>query len=65
MFRNISRVGNNPLGWLRGCLVANVYAFYTWLLWPVLVRAAARQLAHRRDWAKTAREPLDADARPV
>jgi 1,2-diacylglycerol 3-beta-glucosyltransferase len=42
---------------LRGILVAQVYAFYSWLLWPVLIRAAARQLTERRAWAKTEREP--------
>ncbi len=46
------------VGGLWGALVANVYLFYTYLIWPVLVRAAARQLSHRRDWAKTAREPI-------
>ena len=50
-----------PAGIARGILLAPVYAAYTWLLWPVLARAAARQLTHRSDWAKTAREPL---ARP-
>jgi 1,2-diacylglycerol 3-beta-glucosyltransferase len=47
------------LGALRGLLIAQVYAFYSWLLWPVLVRSAWRQLTERRDWAKTEREPLD------
>ena len=45
----------------RGCigfLVAHLYALYTWLLWPVLVRSTARQLTERSDWAKTEREPL-------
>ena len=45
-------------GILRGILLTPIYAAYTWLLWPVLVRAAARQLTHRLDWAKTAREPI-------
>ena len=40
---------------------AHVYAFYSWLLWPVLVRSALRQLTERRDWAKTEREPLETD----
>jgi cellulose synthase/poly-beta-1,6-N-acetylglucosamine synthase-like glycosyltransferase len=40
---------------LRGILVAQVYAFYSWLLWPVLIRATARQLTERRGWAKTER----------
>ena len=46
-------------GWLRGLLAAQVYAFYSWLLWPVLIRSAVRQLTERRDWAKTEREALD------
>ena len=48
-------------GWrgiLGGVAVAQVYAFYTWLLWPVLLRAGVRQLVDRRDWAKTQREPI-------
>lgn len=48
-------------GWrgiLAGIAVAQVYAFYTWLLWPVLLRAGVRQLVDRRDWAKTQREPI-------
>lgn len=48
-------------GWLRGLLVAQIYAFYSWLLWPVLIRSSWRQLTARRDWAKTEREALDAD----
>ena len=54
-------------GWagiLRGILLAPVYAAYTWLLWPVLARATARQFTHRSDWAKTAREPLRGGAGP-
>jgi 1,2-diacylglycerol 3-beta-glucosyltransferase len=46
------------LGALRGLLIAQVYAFYSWLLWPVLVRSTWRQLTERRDWAKTEREPI-------
>ena len=45
-------------GVLRGILIAQVYAFYTWLLWPVLIRATARQLTDRRGWAKTEREQV-------
>jgi 1,2-diacylglycerol 3-beta-glucosyltransferase len=45
-------------GVVRGVLIAHVYAFYTWLLWPVLVRATARQLTDRRGWAKTEREKV-------
>jgi cellulose synthase/poly-beta-1,6-N-acetylglucosamine synthase-like glycosyltransferase len=45
-------------GRLVGFLVAHAYAFYTWLLWPVLARSVVRQLGKRRDWAKTGREPI-------
>jgi cellulose synthase/poly-beta-1,6-N-acetylglucosamine synthase-like glycosyltransferase len=45
-------------GVVRGVLLAQVYAIYSWILFPVLARAAARQLTRRRDWAKTAREPV-------
>jgi cellulose synthase/poly-beta-1,6-N-acetylglucosamine synthase-like glycosyltransferase len=52
-------------GVLRGILIAQVYAFYTWLLWPVLIRATARQLTDRRGWAKTEREKVsDSAERP-
>ena len=49
---------DGTLGVLRGIAVVPVYAAYSWLIWPVLTRAAARQLVRRRDWAKTAREPI-------
>ncbi len=42
-----------------GFLVGHVYAFYSWLLWPVLLGATVRQIRRRRDWSKTAREPLE------
>lgn len=49
----------NPLfGLINGVLTAQIYAFYTWLLWPVLLRSAFRQLANRDTWAKTAREQI-------
>jgi len=53
-----ARAESGPLGWLRGFLVAQVYTPYTWFLWPVLLRSAARQLSDRGEWAKTEREPL-------
>jgi cellulose synthase/poly-beta-1,6-N-acetylglucosamine synthase-like glycosyltransferase len=57
--------GNGVRGVVTGIVIAHVYAFYTWLLWPVLVRATARQLTDRRGWAKTEREQLsDAAGRP-
>jgi 1,2-diacylglycerol 3-beta-glucosyltransferase len=51
-------------GWLTGFLIGHPYAIYTWLLWPVLIRSALRQLTERRDWAKTEREPLDPIVQP-
>jgi 1,2-diacylglycerol 3-beta-glucosyltransferase len=45
-----------------GFLVGHVYMLYTWLLWPVLLRAAGRQLRNRRDWSKTEREPIELES---
>jgi cellulose synthase/poly-beta-1,6-N-acetylglucosamine synthase-like glycosyltransferase len=53
-----ARAAEGPRGWLVGFLVGHVYVLYTWFLWPVLLRSTARQLARRRDWSKTRREPL-------
>jgi 1,2-diacylglycerol 3-beta-glucosyltransferase len=38
--------------------IAHVYALYTWLLFPTLARAVARQATSRREWNRTDREPL-------
>ena len=46
-------------GWLTGFLIGNVYALYTWLLWPVLLRSTLRQLTHQHAWSKTEREPIE------
>jgi 1,2-diacylglycerol 3-beta-glucosyltransferase len=53
-----ARGGHGPLSYLRGIATAQVYAFYSWLLWPVLVRSTLRQLTERREWTKTERERL-------
>jgi hypothetical protein len=45
-------------GALFGLLIAQAYAFYSWLLWPVLLRSAFRQLTVRRSWAKSERVEL-------
>lgn len=45
-------------GILRSLLIVPVFAAYSWLIWPVLFRAGARQLLGRSDWAKTARETV-------
>ena len=46
-------------GWIRAIVVAHLYALYTWVLFPVLLRSIARQLGTRRDWARTDRVPLE------
>jgi 1,2-diacylglycerol 3-beta-glucosyltransferase len=45
-------------GILLGWLVAHVYVFYSFLIWPVIARAAVRQLFGRSSWAKTSREAI-------
>ncbi len=50
-----------PWAWLVGLVVAQPYALYSWLLFPVLLRAALRLALRRDSWAKTAREPVVAD----
>ena len=45
-------------GLLLGWLVAHVYMLYSFLTWPVVARAAARQLSGRGSWAKTSRETI-------
>jgi cellulose synthase/poly-beta-1,6-N-acetylglucosamine synthase-like glycosyltransferase len=56
-----ARMSRGPAGWAMGFLVGHVYALYTWFLWPVLLRSAARVAAQRRDWSKTEREPITGD----
>jgi 1,2-diacylglycerol 3-beta-glucosyltransferase len=56
------RRGQGPRGWIAGLLLGHVYAVYTWIIWPVLLRATARQVFRRSDWAKTKREPLEDDS---
>jgi len=53
-----------PVGLLVSVLVVPVYAAYSWMIWPVLARAEARQLARRTDWAKTAHHALPRGDRP-
>ena len=45
-------------GVIKGILSAQVYAFYSWLLWPVLIRSVGRQLIGMDSWAKTDREKI-------
>ena len=46
-------------GRLRSILVAHLYAVYTWLLFPVLLRALLRQMGTRREWSRTDRVALE------
>lgn len=46
-------------GYVTGFFIAQIYAFYTWLIWPVLLRSTWRQLTDQRTWSKTEREQLD------
>jgi hypothetical protein len=50
--------GFTILGLIKGIATAQIYAFYSWLLWPVLIRSSIRQLFRRDSWAKTAREQI-------
>lgn len=45
-------------GLLLGWLVAHVYLLYSFLIWPVIARAAVRHLFGRGSWAKTSREAI-------
>ena len=57
-----ARHGTGWRSWLWAITVAHLYALYTWILFPVIARALARQLSTRRDWARTDREPLSGTA---
>lgn len=50
-----ARSNKGPVGLLTGFLIGQVYAYYSWIIWPVLVRSLFRQLTNRRDWIKTER----------
>jgi len=54
-----SRTSQGVRGWIVGFLLGHLYAVYTWIIWPVLIRSTARQLSARSGWAKTEREPLE------
>ncbi len=54
-----ARAADGPVGWMHGFLLGHLYAMYTWMLWPVLLRSTARQLTERSEWAKTEREALE------
>ncbi|MGB0112227.1 MAG: glycosyltransferase family 2 protein, partial [Ilumatobacteraceae bacterium] len=54
-----ARSGRGPRAWIRGLVVGIAYSAYTWLLWPVLIRATWRQIRAKGTWAKTEREAID------
>lgn len=51
-------------GYITGFFIAQVYAFYTWLIWPVLLGPLFRHLTDQRTWSKTEREALEASEAP-
>jgi cellulose synthase/poly-beta-1,6-N-acetylglucosamine synthase-like glycosyltransferase len=54
-----------PVGrrsWWRAVGAGHLYAVYTWLAYPALLRAHVRQVGMRRDWARTERVPLEISA---
>lgn len=57
--------GKGAGGYLRGLVTAIPYAFYSWLLWPVIIRAGWRQARGATTWSKTAREALEPDTSGV
>lgn len=59
----IARCGRGPKAWLWGWFISPVYAAYSWILWPVLVRAAWRQLRSESGWSKTEREAITPEDR--
>ena len=52
-------VRSGVVGVLKSILVVPVYAAYSWLLWPALLRATYRLATGEGGWAKTAREPIE------
>ena len=53
--------GRGPRAVVVGVLTLLPYTVYSWLIFPVLVRALLRHLSGSNTWAKTAREPLGND----
>lgn len=45
-----------------GVLLAHLYLFYSWLIYPVVYRALLRQLLGIKGWAKTKREAIEPSA---
>lgn len=51
-------------GFLVGLLLAHLYLFYSWVIYPVVYRALIRQLVGAKTWAKTQREAIEAPSAP-
>ncbi len=54
-----ARANRGPKGYLAGFFIGHVYAYYSWMIWPVLIRSVFRQITRRRDWIKTERVPVE------
>ena len=52
-------------GWVSGFILGQLYAVYSWFIWPVLLRAALRQYRRHTDWWRTEREPIDVETEPA
>lgn len=52
--------GRGATGLLSALILVVPYTVYSWLIFPVVIRAGIRFLAGRTSWDKTAREPLTA-----
>ncbi|MFF3065794.1 glycosyltransferase family 2 protein [Oerskovia sp. NPDC057915] len=57
-FVGLARRGRGVVGVLVAVVAVVPYVLYSWILFPVVLRALFRQVAGRTGWAKTAREPL-------
>ena len=46
-------------GFWLAVVLAHLYLFYSWLIFPVVLRGLVREMAGRSTWAKTDREEID------
>jgi len=60
-----ARGGRGIRDFVIDILLAHLYLFYSWLIYPVVYRALLRQLLRRRSWAKTGREAITAAEVPA
>lgn len=54
-----SRANLGFKGYVTGFLIGHIYAYYSWMIWPVLTRSVFRQVTARRDWIKTERVAVE------